>query len=151
MGYSNLGEAFYLWTPVILAGAALQPRRRRDWLRAGGSVACAWGASQAVALVVRRERPDLPGCPIGTDHNSASFPSSHATTSFAAARALSPLIAPELLYGVAASLSLTQLTLGAHFPSDVAAGAVLGTAIGELGSPKRVTAAPTADRHATEE
>lgn len=44
-------------------------------------------------------------------------------------------LAPELrfaLFGAAALMAVTRPYLGMHYPSDVAAGAVLGTALGAL-------------------
>lgn len=60
----------------------------------------------------------------------ASFPSGHATTAFAAAVAFGALF-PRLrwpLVALAAVVAVTRVVLGSHYPSDVIAGAVLGTA-----------------------
>jgi undecaprenyl-diphosphatase len=59
-----------------------------------------------------------------------SFPSSHSTSSFAAARAFGRLLPPGPLYGAAVAMALSRLYLGVHYPSDIAAGAALGTALG---------------------
>ncbi len=63
---------------------------------------------------------------------SNSFPSGHATFLFAVAAALNSLYRHRLwwLYPLAAVLALTRVYVGAHFPSDVIAGAVVGTAVG---------------------
>jgi undecaprenyl-diphosphatase len=57
-----------------------------------------------------------------------SFPSSHAMTSFAAVRAFRE---PKL-YALAVPLALSRLYLGVHYPSDIVAGAALGTLIGSV-------------------
>jgi undecaprenyl-diphosphatase len=59
-----------------------------------------------------------------------SFPSAHATTSFAAAAAYRGLAPSRALYGAALLFALTRPYLGVHYPSDVVAGALLGTALG---------------------
>jgi membrane-associated phospholipid phosphatase len=102
-----------------------------DWQRATATVAGAYALNTLVKLVVRRPRPTLPGLPpLTSTPTQLSFPSAHATTSFAAALAYSRLDAPAVpLYTLAFGLALSRLYLGVHYPSDVLAGAVLGTAI----------------------
>jgi undecaprenyl-diphosphatase len=65
---------------------------------------------------------------------SASFPSGHAATAFAAATAiaiLSPRMRPYAL-GLAAAVALSRVYLRVHFPLDVVAGSLLGAALGAL-------------------
>jgi undecaprenyl-diphosphatase len=64
---------------------------------------------------------------------SLSFPSAHASASFAAARAYSALLPGAPLYSAAAAMALSRVYLGVHYPSDIAAGAALGTVIGSAG------------------
>ena len=80
---------------------------------------------------MRRRRPHLPDLPPLTGTMSErTYPSAHATTSFAAARSL-PLPAAAV-YPVAAALALSRLYLGVHYPSDTLAGAALGEAVARL-------------------
>jgi hypothetical protein len=81
--------------------------------------------------LVRRRRPCLPDLPpLAGTPTQLSFPSAHASTSFAGARCYSRLGLPAApLYGLAAGLSLSRLYLGVHYPSDVLGGALLGMAV----------------------
>ena len=63
---------------------------------------------------------------------SPSFPSSHASNSFAAATTLS-LFFPALsvpALGLAAAVAYSRVYVGVHFPVDIFVGAVLGAVIG---------------------
>jgi membrane-associated phospholipid phosphatase len=133
--YSRTGEHAACWFGLGLAGAALasDTGRRRAWLRGVRVVAAAYGLNYAVKLIVRRSRPELAGFePLTPTVSRLSFPSAHATTSFAAARAFGQLAPAGALYAVAIAFALSRPYLGVHYPSDVLAGAVLGTAIAEV-------------------
>lgn len=134
--YSKLGEHGVIWYVICAIGAALQPERRRDYARAAAIVAGSFVANQAVKLVVRRPRPNLPDLPplIHTMSNR-SYPSAHATTCSAAAVALSPLLPAVPIWVGAVTMSLTRPYLGVHYPSDSLAGFALGAAVGELADP----------------
>jgi phenylalanine-4-hydroxylase len=131
VAYSRLGEHAACWLALGLAGAALHPGRRRPWLRGVGVVAGSYVLNYAVKVLVRRPRPQLEGLPALSPVVSAlSFPSAHATTSFAAARAYRGLVPAAPLYVAAGAFAFTRPYLGVHYPSDVLAGAALGTAVG---------------------
>ena len=71
---------------------------------------------------------------VGSRPVDSSFPSGHSAASFAAASALTvfyPGTGP-LLFASAAAVGLSRVYLGHHFPSDIAVGGVLGSAIGLL-------------------
>ena len=51
----------------------------------------------------------------------------------AAARAFGTLLPPVPLYAAATAMAFSRLYLGVHYPSDIAAGAVLGTVLGSFG------------------
>jgi len=131
--YSRLGEHAACWFALGAAGWALDPSRRRAWARATRTVAIAYGANYAVKLLIRRRRPELPGFPPLTPTVSTlSFPSAHTTTSFAAVRAFGALLPARPLYVAAGVFAVSRPYLGVHYPTDVLAGAALGTVIGEL-------------------
>ena len=93
----------------------------------------AFTANQAIKITVRRRRPRLPGLPPLTDTvTELSYPSAHATTSFAAARSLSAALPAASVYPVAAVMALSRLYLGVHYPTDTFAGIALGEAVARL-------------------
>jgi undecaprenyl-diphosphatase len=77
--------------------------------------------------LVSRDRPHVHR--LGPPESSHSFPSGHASTSFACALVLASA-APRLrvpLYALAAAVAFSRLYDGDHYPLDVLAGAALGT------------------------
>jgi membrane-associated phospholipid phosphatase len=129
---SLTGEHAALWLALGAWGgssAAVAARRDR-WWRGVRIVATAYGLNTALKRVVRRPRPQLAGLPPLTPTvSSLSFPSAHATTAFAAAAAYGGLLPRGPLYAVAVAFALSRPYLGVHYPSDVVAGAALGTVL----------------------
>src|SRR5438270_3665028 len=86
--FSRTGEHAACWLAFGAAGAlgaAGEPTRRARWLRGLRVVAGAYGLNCAVKVTVRRRRPQLDDLtPLTPTVSSLSFPSAHATTSFAA-------------------------------------------------------------------
>jgi decaprenylphosphoryl-5-phosphoribose phosphatase len=129
------GEWGAIWVAIGLAAAALDARRRGRWLSASAAAPTAVGLNFMVKSVVGRRRPRLRLLPpLAAAPTQLSFPSAHATSSFAAATAMGRVSpgARMPLYGLAAAISLTRPYLGMHYPSDVLGGAAFGLAIGRL-------------------
>lgn len=136
-GLSHLGEHALGWMGLAAAGALLAHRagdeeRKRKYIEAGVGAFGAHAASVIIKRVVRRKRPNHPLIAVGVSTPSKlSFPSSHATSTTAAAillgraAGLPPAVLPATLV---APMLLSRLVLGVHYPSDVAAGAVIGAA-----------------------
>jgi membrane-associated phospholipid phosphatase len=129
-GMSLFGEHALGWLTLGALGAAVDGRRRRDWLTAAAGVAAAHGASIAVKRVVRRPRPADPRVQVLVGVPSRlSFPSAHATSTTAAAVLYGRLLGRPLVPVLVPPMALSRLVLGVHYPTDVAAGAVLGAAV----------------------
>src|SRR6187200_2913888 len=120
------GNNGLVWFLLGAALAILDSSRWEQWLVCALLGPIAIGLNYAIKLVVKRPRPLLEGAP-----SSLSFPSAHATSSFAVATAMvrvDPAMAATFL--VAVALSLGRPYLGMHYPSDVLAGALLGVVLG---------------------
>lgn len=134
LAYTRTGEHGVLWHVLCALGALASPARRRIYLRTMSTVMFAYLANITLKYVVRRRRPVLKGLPpLSSTVTSLSFPSAHATTSFAAARSLVAGGMPPLpVYLASGSMALSRVYVGVHYPSDVLAGAAFGTALAEL-------------------
>jgi undecaprenyl-diphosphatase len=111
----------------------------RRGLMGGATVAGAGMLDQILKNLLCRARPGAPEAGaffanfpcFPAPYASASFPSGHATTAFALAVLLA-LWYPRfgwVFLGLAGLVGLSRVILGSHFPSDVLAGAVLGSAV----------------------
>lgn len=123
---------------VALGGVGdVHARRRFPLASTLACVTATFGAILAALLkeAFDRRRPataDPSFDPAVDTPESASFPSGHATTAFAAA-ALVGAFHPRFripLYGVATLVALSRVYLGVHFWLDVVAGSALGIVIG---------------------
>jgi undecaprenyl-diphosphatase len=132
------GENGLLWNALAVAGGVVSARRREDYVRAIEIVLVTLALNTAVKYAVRRARPvfeeELPA--LTPVLSGRSYPSAHASTSFAGARALASAGLPAApLHAVAVAMALSRPYLGVHYPSDVVAGAFLGDAVARLMSP----------------
>lgn len=98
----------------------------------GAASALNMGMTYLLKYSINRDRPykTYPDIIPKSSEGSPSFPSGHTSSSFAAATSLSLMypkwyvIAPSLIW--AGSVGYSRMYLGVHYPSDVAAGALLG-------------------------
>ena len=130
-----IGYAGLVW--IALAPLlALRARRSVAYVTAG-TVICVWSADLlATGLKALADRPRpfealpqahrLMGATVG-----ASFPSGHAATAFAGAVALGVLTrrAVPALFVLALAIAYSRVYVGVHYPVDVLAGALLGSAV----------------------
>lgn len=130
-----------LWLGVAGAlGLSRDRRAKRAALRGVVSIAAtSLIANQVAKRTNRRPRPSIASVPVTrlSRHlpTSTSFPSGHAASAAAFATAVG-LEMPALsvpLRGLAAMVGLSRVSTGAHYPSDVLAGWLLGTAVAGVG------------------
>ena len=133
------------WT--ALAGLGGLPAKQWQGNFATFANTASWTAASGewLKVVVRRKRPVLytnAAAAAGDPDNQQSFPSTHVALAFAAATAYLMMSARErlphrtrnalLLYAGAVGVSVLRVAAGKHFPTDVIAGAALGSGIGWL-------------------
>ena len=137
---SHVGEHALCWTALGLAGAALDPRQRRPWLRATATVVGAHAVSIVLKRVVRRHRPSDPRIQVHVGTPSHwSFPSSHAASTTAAAVAYSRLLGRRYPLFSIPLMMASRLMLGVHYPSDVLAGCMIGAVLGHWAGARAVS------------
>ena len=92
--------------------------------------------SQGMKTFIYRERPFItyPFIDKLSEGGGSSFPSGHALEAFAVAAALSLLFSKKKIaipvYLWAMIVAYSRMALGVHYPSDILAGAIIGTFIG---------------------
>ncbi|MDO9356239.1 MAG: phosphatase PAP2 family protein [Solirubrobacteraceae bacterium] len=126
--YSHLGEHGGAWIAIGIAGIALDRRNRREWASGLAGVGAAYVMNTSLKQVARRPRPnfeDLP--PLIPTPGPLSFPSSHSSSSAAAVIGYGGLLPRTPLTIAAATMAISRVHLGVHYPSDIAVGATLGT------------------------
>ena len=131
------GPLYALSSGILAVGVASRDRRLTDTgLSMLAAIAAADVAKRIAKRLVRRTRPkallndgDYNADPGGSERKEEqSFPSGHTACTVAAARAFARNVpegsAPAAVAAVA--LGVSRLAKGAHWPLDVAAGAVIG-------------------------
>ena len=134
---------FALWLPMQ-AGSAWAPpvaaligwRVSRSWRPTVGALVTGWGGwwlAKAIKATIDRGRPSAELADQVVRSTAVTeglgFVSGHATVAFACAATLSPYLSPRWRaagYGLATSVGLARIVVGAHLPLDVVGGAALG-------------------------
>lgn len=128
-GMSHFGEHALGWIAIGAVGALADKPRRRQWAGVAVGAVGAHAASIVIKRIVRRPRPHAPSVQVNVGTPSKlSFPSSHATSTTAAAVLLGKLTGLPLPAVLVPPMLLSRVVLGVHYPSDVIAGSALGAA-----------------------
>ncbi len=142
-GWEDAARAYAQWSEplfiaLVLALALLGiAHHRRTLVTTSALTVAAAAASLTVAAIlshiIDRPRPfvALPSVHLFLAHApDPGFPSDHATAAFAIATVLTARFGRWGLTVLlaAAALAISRVLVGVHYPSDVAAGALLGTA-----------------------
>jgi len=128
--YGNIGVPAALLAGGIIAN---NQEMRQNSLYVASSSVISYGFMLLIKQVVKRPRPFVQNIHIVPVYRagSYSFPSGHTSSTFTTATALSIaypkwyVIAPSFLW--AGTVSYSRMYLGVHYPTDVAAGMVLGS------------------------
>jgi undecaprenyl-diphosphatase len=126
---SKVAQFGLVWL-AIGAVAAVVLRRPRVFVTLLVADAVAELAADVLKAALPRHRPRVHQ--LGGRLTEHSFPSGHTTTSFACATVLAAFV-PRLrvpFYVLAVLVAVSRLYNGVHYPTDVIAGAALGTAVG---------------------
>jgi undecaprenyl-diphosphatase len=133
-GLSAIGRGGIGWLLIAAVLTAMKRLRPRAWAQLALAFLVTSAMTNAVLQpVVGRERPfvrSLDVAVIGDRPTSGSFPSGHAANAFAGAVVLSRFAAAPALgwWALAGAIAYSRVYLGVHYPSDVAAGALVGIA-----------------------
>lgn len=131
--YTQLGNAGLLWIVLSLAMLCWRPTRKAGALALLSMALGLLCTNVALKHLVARPRPwlDLPLVPLVVEKDPNSFPSGHTCAAFAAAMvwvlALPARWMRVLAAVLAVCMGLSRLYVGVHYPTDVLAGALVGS------------------------
>ncbi len=136
----SLTELLAAWiVPIVFIAAAVPwlisgrgvDRGKRATTGAYFAAALALGINQIIIRLIDRPRPfeaHIDIVPVGHASTDSSFPSDHSTAAFAIATAawIAYPRAGKWLMVLAVLTAVSRLMIGAHYPTDVIGGAVIG-------------------------
>jgi membrane-associated phospholipid phosphatase len=136
IGITNSTIPISVGTPIIIYAVGLIEKdstTKKKAIFIGETLAASVFISVALKSITKRDRPydTYPEIDNVTVENSYSFPSAHTSSAFATATSLSMaypkwyVIAPTFLW--AGAVGYSRMYLGVHYPTDVLAGAIIGS------------------------
>lgn len=131
--YTRLGDAGIFFIALSLVMLLYKPTRRAGALALGAMLLGLLVTNVTIKPLISRPRPwlDWPIVPLVTERDPNSFPSGHTCAAFAAglswARALPWRWGRLAAVVLAVLMGLSRLYVGVHYPSDVLAGALIGS------------------------
>lgn len=131
--YTHMGDAGLLWIAVSLGLLFYRPTRRAGVLSLCALFLGLLMTNLTIKPLVERPRPwlDWPIVPLVGEKDPNSFPSGHTCAAFAAGmiwvRTLPRREGRVAAVVLAVLMGLSRLYVGVHYPSDVLAGALIGS------------------------
>ena len=136
IGITNSAIPISIGTPIVIYSVGLIEKdslTKKKAIFIGETFAASAFVSLALKSITKRDRPykTYPEIDNVVEESSYSFPSGHTSSAFATATSLSMtypkwyVIAPSFLW--AGAVGYSRLYLGVHYPTDVLAGAIVGS------------------------
>ncbi len=131
--FTRLGDAVsWIFAALVLIGAGGEATR--TGLRLGVAAGLAAAVSQVLKRLWRRARPTagiVGFTALAENPDAFSFPSGHSAAAFAVALAMAGMVpGGPAFVALAFAVGLSRVYLGAHYPLDVAVGALVGLLCG---------------------